>query len=688
MTRRSGLLTLPLAFSLAAAAAPHATWFPTPLSPRIANYEMNLNWDPIAKVVSGKETIRWRNATANPTPELRFHLYQNAFASNETVFMRESGGQLRGDKHKDQEGGKDWGYEEISRLVVTFPDGQQVNLGEQIVYGAGETPDGEKLDRTVAIAPLPKPAAPGEALVIEIQFKTKLPRAFARSGFAGNYAMVSQFFPKLGVLQDSGWNCHAYHAYSEFFSDFGSYDVEIRAPRNLVIAAVGEAGTKAGDGGVWNFHAEDVHDFSFAADPGFQRLDGTWNRPAGGAVAVSVFYHEDQKADAPRNLDAAKRTLEFLEARVGSYPYPVLTVVIPGWGAGGTGGMEYPTLVTSESVPLTPGGVRLPEIVVEHEVGHQWFYGMLASNEFEEPWLDEGLNQMQEVWMLDEVYGGAVSFYGMKFNDLDEARLSYGGMPGLDPTLARSWEFATGGSYGANVYRKTAVFMNQLRRQIGDARFTAGLRNYHKLWAFKHPTSDDFIAAFSAGAGEDFRPYFDTWLRSTKSADWRIRSLTSEKVEKRTGWYFENGAWRFFHAGKPEDEAGKKDGKKKSAPAEKRKDEPAEYRTVLVLSREGQAEAPVEWEIAFQDGSLEKGVWKPDGKNWTRVEIVRSCTRKDAKKCRYQEGRLDPAGKLIADLNPLNNRKGRGDSPLPALKAGARSGQWLLFLLDFLGGAL
>lgn len=686
------LFLLALIAALPLAAGSRATWFPAPYSSRLANYDLSVVFDPPAHVVSGRVTIRWKNGTTQPTSELRFHLYQNAFATPETVFMRESGGKLRGDHHSTDGGSKDWGYEEVSSLIVTWPAAGELpqNLTALMKSGAGTvTADGEKLDDTVMIVPLPKPAAPGETLEIAINFKTKLPHAFARSGFHGGYTVVSQWFPKLGVLEETGWNCHAYHANSEFYSDFGVYDVEIRAPRTQVIAAVGETVDNAHDG-VWRFHAEDVHDFAFAADPSFKLLTGTYARPGtAGTVALSVYYHDYQTLDARHHLEAAKKTLAWLEAHLGPYPYPVLSIVDPARGAEGTGGMEYPTFITTDASPFPfIEGLRFAELVTEHEIGHQWFYGMLASNEFEEPWLDEGLNQAQEARMIDETYGGLLNAYGVHLNDLDTDTLSYRKTPDLDPTLRTAWGFASNGSYGNSVYAKTAVFMAQLRHLLGDAAYDAGMKNYYKLWAFKHPHTDDFIAAMSEGAGRDLKPYFDTWLRSVQTADYYIKSMTSERQERKTGWYAEKDGRRFYDDGTleedtPKDKKKKKPARDKSLPEEKR-----DWVSELIIARKGAAVLPVEFVVIFEDGSVEKGVWDGARGNWIKLQWTRQCGKKEVKHCKIREARLDPDDKLSADIDSLNNRKAKSGESLPAAKAATRGGSLLMFVLDLLGGAL
>ena len=153
-------ITLP-----ALAAAPRLTWFPTPHSPQLANYDISVTLDPLQhSLTKGRETIRWKNGTANPTAQLKFHLYQNAFASNRTDFMSESGVEMRGIKHNGDES-VDFGYEEVTALSVTFPGGSKLDLTKEMILG-GPAQDGEKLDDTVMTVPLPQPGLQRERVLV------------------------------------------------------------------------------------------------------------------------------------------------------------------------------------------------------------------------------------------------------------------------------------------------------------------------------------------------------------------------------------------------------------------------------------------------------------------------------------------------------------------------------------------
>ncbi|MDQ2970499.1 MAG: M1 family peptidase, partial [Acidobacteriota bacterium] len=190
------------------------------LVPPTASYEISCRLDPEKKMVEGTELLTWTNRTAHPAATLQFHLYLNAFRNTRSTFHRESAGRARGtDRIPDS-----WGSIEITRM--TFADGS--DLLPALVFIAPD--DGNTDDRTVAEVTLPRPVAPGETARVSLDFRSRLPRVFRRTGWKGDFFFVAQWFPKVGVLQDSGWNCHQFHANSEFFSDFGDYDVSIDVP--------------------------------------------------------------------------------------------------------------------------------------------------------------------------------------------------------------------------------------------------------------------------------------------------------------------------------------------------------------------------------------------------------------------------------------------------------------------------
>lgn len=397
---------------------------PPPLGDRIASYRIEVALDPGVRGLSGKETLTWRNATRSPADELQFHLYLNAFKNDRTSFMRESGGVSRG--HRLRKGG--WGW--IDVLAMTrADDGSDLLPASEFIRPDDGNPD----DETVLRVPLERPVPPGGVLDVEITFAARLPRVFARTGYKNDFYFAGQWFPKIGVLEETGWNCHQFHQNSEFFSDFGSYDVSITVPTGYVVGATGALvapPADAGDGTTTHrFRQHDVHDFAWTADPDYirevrwfryeeqkdaaeeQRLARVLGLPPGsdalrlGDVEVILLIHPEHAAQIDRHFDAAFQALRWYGTWYGSYPYATLTVVDPAWGARGAGGMEYPTLITAGTDYFAPAGRQSPESVTIHEAGHQWWYGMVATNEFEEAFLDEGFNNYSQGHILEKVYG-------------------------------------------------------------------------------------------------------------------------------------------------------------------------------------------------------------------------------------------------------------------------------------------
>ena len=199
---------------------------------------------------------------------------------------------------------------------------------------------------------LPRPVAPGETARVSIDFRSRLPRVFRRTGWKGDFFMVAQWFPKVGVLQETGWNCHQFHANSEFFSDFGDYDVSIDVPARYR-GKVGATGQRIeerpanGDRMLYSFRQESVHDFAWTADPGYLVRQDFFREAGLDDVEITLLLQPEHASQAERHFRAVKAALSLMGRVLGAYPYATLTVVDPPWGAHAAGGMEYPTLITA-----------------------------------------------------------------------------------------------------------------------------------------------------------------------------------------------------------------------------------------------------------------------------------------------------------------------------------------------------
>jgi hypothetical protein len=193
-------------------------------SPRNANYDIEVRLDHASRTLSGRQTIRWRNTSAKPTSELQFHLYWNAWRNPDSTWLRERK-MSRNYTAPPQEG---WGAMDVSAIGLREPSGSMRDLTSQMQFVAPD--DGNAQDRTVMAVPLGRSVEPNETIQVELTWTAKIPRPVARTGYIENYYFIAQWFPKLGVLEDGGWNTHQFHAPTEFYADFGVYDLRITVP--------------------------------------------------------------------------------------------------------------------------------------------------------------------------------------------------------------------------------------------------------------------------------------------------------------------------------------------------------------------------------------------------------------------------------------------------------------------------
>jgi hypothetical protein len=413
-------------------------------SDRIVSYRIAASLDHEERTVRGEETIVWRNRTSEEVGELQFHLYLNAFKNEKTTFMKESRGRHRGFRMRDGY----WGYVDLESMRLAG--------GSDLLDQAGfiRPDDGNPDDETVLRVPLPEPVEPGGEITVEVAFSSRLPRVFARTGFKNDFYLVAQWFPKLGVYEEAGvhgrktggWNCHQFHSTSEFYADFGSYDVSLTVPSAFVVGATGalaEPPSASRDGTTtYHFVQEDVHDFAWTADPDFVQVVRTFSYaaerdaeeerrmagilgldrsripPEGAAdlagvpekirlsdVEVTLLIQPEHRAQIDRHFTAVFNALRYFGYWYGRYPYETLTVVDPAYGGRGAGGMEYPTFITAGTRVIAPSRRHSPDGVTIHEFGHQYWYGLVANNEFEEAWLDEGLSTYSTGKVLEKAYG-------------------------------------------------------------------------------------------------------------------------------------------------------------------------------------------------------------------------------------------------------------------------------------------
>jgi hypothetical protein len=502
---------------------------PKPLSNRIVEYHMNVELDAQGKLLSGTQSLTWKNPGTQPVKELYFHLYPNAFSSKKTTFMKESGGKLRNDKSKEGS----YGGMEISSMKTL--DGEELVGSLQYV----QPDDDNKEDHSLMKITLPKAINPGQKVTLESVFSVKLPSVFARMGYADDFVMAGQWFPKIAVYEPAGrrgraaegWNIHQYHGNSEFYADFGIYDIRIKVPSSYTVAATGFPLKPPADDGktrTYAFYADDVHDFAWAASPHFIYYEEPYATPQIPGVRIKLYLdpkHEDLKN---RYMTAAKKALARYSQWYGSYPYSTLSIVVPPDNGNGAGGMEYPTLVTGWGAAEDQPDLELERVIV-HEIGHQFWYGMVASNEFEEAWLDEGFTSYAEDKLMELEYGA-------KPNMAIEA--SYITNP--ESLKLDSWSYGGHDAYAENVYTRAKLVLRAIEAQIGSESMQRTLKSYFQSWKFKHPTTSDFQKILEDTTKKSWTEFFNEYVYGGQMVDYAITGIQTKKIVLDGQTLFEN----------------------------------------------------------------------------------------------------------------------------------------------------
>jgi len=479
---------------------------------------INVKLDPARKWVSGHESILYVNNSPDTLREFYLHLYPNAFKNKNTAYMRDENRKynltLRNLPKDDR------GWLDISNVQF---DGKRVE---------------PEIDDTIAKMMLPAPLMPGDSLHVELDFSGRVHRTRDRSGYRGDHFDMAQWYPKIVVYDDKGFHPDQFMT-GEFYGEFGTFDVNIELPENFVVAATGVV--QSGDPGwdynpahnrkapprpksdrtkVVHFHAEKVHDFTWATDPTFVVQDTTM----GDLKIYSVYRRASAKAWQDSTIAHTMRAVRFLEKHVGKYPWPQITVC----EMLRSGGMEYPMFILDG---------RASEGLVMHEFGHEYFYGLLANNEREEAWIDEGFASFIARWYQVRRYGpwGDTSRWNWyqrmtpQYKVWEECRRDVFDLDRrgyAERTSYRSEKYQN--SYRVHVYQKAALTFNVMRWVAGDSTFDAINHAFLDEWQFKHVNEDRYRAAAEKVLQRDLSRQFEQWLHTTKVVDYSLDDVRTK----------------------------------------------------------------------------------------------------------------------------------------------------------------
>ncbi|WP_082542648.1 M1 family metallopeptidase [Rhodanobacter sp. Root561] len=657
---------------------------PATLSDQVVSYTIQATLDPATHTVDAKQTMTWRNRSNQPVSKIYLHLYLNAFEGPGSTFFTErrlfsGSGHSRG--NADLKKGE-WGYIELNK----------VQQGGQNVSWRFVQPDGgPKTDKTVVELDLPQAVPAQGTLSLDIDFHDQLPRVVERTGWFGDFHLVGQWFPKIAVLELPGergataprWNAHEFHFHSEFYADYGNYDVKLTVPKGYTVGSVGEeqgAPVESGDKVTHHFVQTDVEDFAWVAAPGYKVQRTSWTGPGSPKVDVQVIYPPEYEASAQPVLKATTDSLTYFSDTLGPYPYRTITAVVPPYNAGEAGGMEYPTFFTAEGYDkVTPDTLSQYAIdfVTIHEFGHGYFMGLLGSNEFEEPMLDEGMNQYWDDRMLvdrKQDIWATTSFlsklgFAPRLTPFEAERLS--GVVGIgvpaDSLDSNSWDRMSSSSYGS-VYSRTAATMRTLENLLGHEVMGKAMKLYYERWKFRHPDAADLRDALAEGSGQPelVHAIFASQVYGTDKVDASVISIDNEEQVPRTGTVIRDGKRVTLTAKGVDKQIDDARAAWDKAHKDARHGGPYPWLSTITVRRTGAA-VPRTVLVKFADDSSETVKWD-DASRWKRISFT--------KPVKAVSATVDPDRKIVLDANSLNDSR--------TIKAdGAASRRWSADVASF-----
>jgi hypothetical protein len=640
-----------------------------PLSDRVASYVIDARLDHQARTLSGHETVTWVNKSAEPQATLWFHAYWNAFKNAKSTFYRDAEAQdgFRDERPKagryPKRKPEEWGWMRLTHAVL--PDGTDLLPSLRWQHPDDDNAD----DQTVFTLTLPQPVPPGGRVTFELSWESRVPRVVSRAGYSGDYYLFGQWFPKLAVLEvpptrgatTPRWNAHQYHSASEFYADFGTYDVSLTVPARFFVGATGvrTGRTENPDGTVTHrFHQDDVQEFAWTANPNFIEVRDVFREDGLPEVALSALVEPRYRATADQLLAALKASLSYYGRWWMPYPYPHVTAVGPPVSAyNGTAGMEYPTFFTSLSRQDPAAGKdALLWLVTAHEFGHNYWMGLVASNEFEEAWMDEGIDEYGTSKVLaaekvrlnladlspEPVRSFFAPFLRSSLSDLEIATLS-ASLRWTSPIVRESWKYRTSDDYGANSYARPHLALRELELMLGPETSAKVMRAYVERWAFKHPSTADFFAVAREVSGRDLSDFEQQFFHGTAGMDFAVADISCSTEAGAVAGAFDDAK------GVPVVQAWKEPASADRAPV----------RCTVTVERRAPLVLPTTVRVTFEDGTVVDEAWNGQD-TWTRFSYLRT-----GKGGRVREARIDPARTHLLDAIPVNDARSRRVTPHP-----------------------
>lgn len=497
------------------------------LSPDLpVSYKIDIRLDTVNHKLYGEQTVQFQNPTSESLERIAFHLYPNAFSDTNSVFCGE-----------DNKVKADVAAGNISRLDLSD------------IYINGRTVDSAMVEikGTLMYITLRNKLPPGREIEIDLKFELTIPRAIVRFGHngRGDY-LLSHWYPILCGYQKAELIDREYYANSEFFSNFGSYDVTMRLPSDLIVGSTGSLNQIESEDtlSIWHAVADTVIDFAFACGKNFENF-----RSDTLGIAINYLLNKESKELFERIDKITKYSLSFCSERLFPYPYDNFTVVDFDCGSAG---LELPGMIVIAADNSGRGkSMSSLDALIVHETVHEWFYGAIASNEIDDPWLDEGLTTYFTSKIIDSYLDArpGISIFGYRIEYDNISRIFTLSRANSYPIDLASYDYPDWFEYQSAVYTRADMTLQSLEIVVGDSIFAKALKGYAEKFRFGHPDADDFKKAISSYTEKDLSGFYSQFVSGTSRVDYAVMGMLYEKIEDEIQRYKVTVTLRRIHDG-------------------------------------------------------------------------------------------------------------------------------------------
>ena len=513
------------------------------------DYKMDITLDESSRSLLGVSIIDYYNNSPDTLNKVYLHLYPNAFQPGSVKYREYNTGRFGRDSRRKFF--KNWKNEYSAEIRI---DECYVSHGNELLSNTF------KIEDTILEVPLTQPILPKDKVKISLKWNHIVGQHIERYGYNSGQYNMAQWYPKLAVYDHQGWHNEPFHAEGEFYGEFGDYTVSLDVPKKLIVCATGEL--VKGDPGwsdvavdtsiefiIWadifdstkafidttgrrkvQFFAKNVHDFAWLGSEDFVYEYEKW-----GSTDIHCLFNISNGEDWSKSvIKKTKNVLSWMNSKFGEYPYPQVTV-----SDALKGGMEYPMLVMNGTAN---------EDLISHEIGHIWFYGILANNETNEAWLDEGFTTFQEDAYMISKYGYTGRDHKQDYDYNIHQLFNYPRNGLLASTQwnvidyirsrhhealgKKTYDYSSNRSGETNHYAKSALMLNELRYLLGDEEFFGAMQYYFKIWKLKHVNKDRFTSSIERYTNRDLSWFFDSWINDTDLLDYKIYNWSWKKNDQ------------------------------------------------------------------------------------------------------------------------------------------------------------